>query len=94
LTKNATWSKRLRPSRSATGSDPVVTTQSRKHPADNGAGLTKGIIGLVNKCQRRKLDDWGALRAWAWGASRGLALRSRHTSPARCPALRMAYRLK
>jgi len=40
--------------------------------ADNGAGLTKGIIGLVNKGQLRKPDDWGALRAWAWGASRGL----------------------
>jgi hypothetical protein len=40
--------------------------------ADNGAGLTKGIIGLVNKGQFRKPDDWGALRAWAWGASRAL----------------------
>ena len=40
--------------------------------ADNGAGLTKGIIGLVNKGQYRRPDDWGALRAWAWGASRGL----------------------
>ncbi len=40
--------------------------------ADNGAGLTKGIIGLVNKGQPRQPDDWGALRAWAWGASRGL----------------------
>jgi hypothetical protein len=40
--------------------------------ADNGAGLTKGIIGLVNKGQPRKVDDWGALRAWAWGANRGL----------------------
>ena len=40
--------------------------------ADNGAGLTKGVIGLVNKGQPRKPDDWGALRAWAWGASRGL----------------------
>ena len=39
---------------------------------DNGAGLTKGIIGLANKGQPRKPDDWGALRAWAWGASRGL----------------------
>jgi peptidoglycan/xylan/chitin deacetylase (PgdA/CDA1 family) len=37
--------------------------------ADNGAGLTEGIIGLVNKGQRRKPDDWGTLRAWAWGAS-------------------------
>jgi len=40
--------------------------------ADNGAGLTKGIIGLVNKGQPRSPDDWGALRAWAWGASRSL----------------------
>jgi hypothetical protein len=40
--------------------------------ADNGAGLTKGVIGLVNKGQPRKPDDWGALRAWAWGASRAL----------------------
>jgi hypothetical protein len=40
--------------------------------ADNGAGLTAGIIGLVNKGQPRKPDDWGALRAWAWGVSRAL----------------------
>ncbi len=40
--------------------------------SDNGAGLTKGIIGLCNKGQPRKPDDWGALRAWAWGASRAL----------------------
>jgi hypothetical protein len=39
---------------------------------DNGAGLTAGIIGLINRGQRRKPDDWGSLRAWAWGASRGL----------------------
>ena len=39
--------------------------------ADNGAGLTKGVIGLVNKGQARKPDDWGSLRAWAWGAARG-----------------------
>jgi hypothetical protein len=39
---------------------------------DNGEGLTGGVIGLVNKGQPRKLDDWGALRAWAWGASRVL----------------------
>jgi len=42
------------------------------YQADNGAGLTKGIIGLCNKGQPRKSDDWGALRAWAWGASRTL----------------------
>jgi hypothetical protein len=40
--------------------------------ADDGAGLTRGIIGLVNKGQPRKPEDWGALRAWAWGAGRGL----------------------
>ena len=40
--------------------------------ADNGAGLTRGIIGLMNKGVPRHPEDWGALRAWAWGASRGL----------------------
>ena len=40
--------------------------------ADNGAGLTAGIIGLTNKGQRRTPEQWGALRAWAWGAARGL----------------------
>jgi (4-O-methyl)-D-glucuronate---lignin esterase len=40
--------------------------------ADKGDGLTEGIIGLVNKGQPRKLDDWGALRAWAWGAGRAM----------------------
>jgi hypothetical protein len=42
------------------------------YQADNGAGLTEGIIGLMNKGQPRKPDDWGTLRAWAWGASRVL----------------------
>jgi (4-O-methyl)-D-glucuronate---lignin esterase len=66
------------------GSDPAPTQQLVTNgwgyayinptsiQADNGAGLTNGIIGLVNKGQPRKPDDWGALRAWAWGASRGL----------------------
>jgi lysophospholipase L1-like esterase len=40
--------------------------------ADNGASLRRGIIGLVNQGQPRKPDDWGALRAWGWGASRAL----------------------
>jgi len=40
--------------------------------ADNGEGLMSGIIGLANLGQPRKVDDWGALRAWAWGASRVL----------------------
>jgi lysophospholipase L1-like esterase len=66
------------------GSDPPATEQliangwgyalldTSSIQADNGAGLTKGIIGLTNKGMPRKPDDWGALRAWAWGASRGL----------------------
>jgi hypothetical protein len=49
-----------------------VTLDPSSIQADNGAGLTKGIIGLVNKGQPRKPDDWGALRAWAWGAARVL----------------------
>lgn len=39
---------------------------------DGGAGLTRGVIGLANRGQPRRPDDWGALRAWAWGASRAL----------------------
>jgi len=49
-----------------------VTIDPNSIQADNGAGLTRGIIGLVNKGQPRKPDDWGSLRAWAWGAARGL----------------------
>ncbi|MEZ6134581.1 MAG: hypothetical protein R3C53_06705 [Pirellulaceae bacterium] len=37
-----------------------------------GGGLTRGIVGLTNKGQPRKPDQWGSLRAWAWGASRAL----------------------
>jgi hypothetical protein len=47
-----------------------VGRNSNDVQADNGAGLDKGIIGLVNKGQPRKLDDWGVLRAWAWGDAR------------------------
>ena len=47
-----------------------VGRSSGEVQADNGAGLTKGIIGLVNKGQPRSMDDWGVLRAWAWGDSR------------------------
>ncbi len=47
-----------------------VGRSSTEVQADNGAGLDKGIIGLTNKGQPRKLDDWGVLRAWAWGDSR------------------------
>jgi hypothetical protein len=49
-----------------------VSISTTSIQADNGAGLTKGIIGLTNKGQPRKPEDWGSLRAWAWGAARGL----------------------
>lgn len=42
------------------------------YQADNGAGLREGIIGLVNQGRPRKPDDWGCLRAWAWGAGRAV----------------------
>lgn len=47
-----------------------VARTSNQVQADNGAGLDKGIIGLVNHGQPRSLDDWGVLRAWAWADSR------------------------
>jgi hypothetical protein len=49
-----------------------ATLDPQSAQADNAAGLTRGIIGLMNKGQPRKPDDWGALRAWAWAAGRGL----------------------
>ncbi|MDB5704057.1 MAG: hypothetical protein JWN66_1173 [Sphingomonas bacterium] len=49
-----------------------ATLDTASVQADNAAGLAQGIIGLVNKGQPRSLDDWGVLRAWGWGASRGL----------------------
>ncbi len=47
-----------------------VARNSSSVQADNGGGLDKGIIGLVNHGQPRSLDDWGVLRAWAWADSR------------------------
>lgn len=49
-----------------------VTIDPNSIQADNGAEITRGIIGLVNKGQPRKPEDWGALRAWSWGAARAL----------------------
>lgn len=40
--------------------------------ADKGAGLDEGIIGLMDKGKPRTPGEWGAIRAWAWGASRAL----------------------
>lgn len=37
---------------------------------DDGAGLARGVIGLTAHGGERRPEDWGALRAWARGASR------------------------
>jgi lysophospholipase L1-like esterase len=49
-----------------------VSLSTSSIQADDGAGLTAGIIGLTNKGRRRTPEQWGALRAWAWGAARAL----------------------
>jgi lysophospholipase L1-like esterase len=49
-----------------------VSLSTASIQADNGAGLTAGIIGLANRGKRRTPEQWGALRAWAWGAARAL----------------------
>jgi lysophospholipase L1-like esterase len=49
-----------------------VSLSTTSIQADNGAGLTAGIIGLANKGKRRTPEQWGSLRAWAWGAARAL----------------------
>lgn len=38
--------------------------------ADNGGLLGDGVIGISLRGARRSPEDWGVLRAWAWGASR------------------------
>ncbi len=66
-TNGPTWQQQVL----AKGWGYAVLTPTSIQP-DNGAGLTEGIIGLSSRGQPRKVDDWGALRAWAWGASRAL----------------------
>lgn len=48
----------------------ACTLSPTSYQADGGHGLRQGIIGLCNKGQSRKPDDWGSLRAWGWGASK------------------------
>mgnify|MGYP006289477515 CR=1 FL=1 len=66
-TKEPTWKQQLL--EKGWGYAILVPTS---YQADHGAGLWEGIIGLTNKGQPRELDDWGTLRAWAWGASRAI----------------------
>jgi hypothetical protein len=73
------WAARLPPQPAPTWQEQVIARgwayailSPTSIQADSGAGLTRGIIGLVNKGQTRNPEDWGALRAWAWGASRAL----------------------
>jgi len=41
--------------------------------ADSGAGLTRGIIGLMSRGRpRARPDDWGVVTAWVWGLSRSI----------------------
>jgi hypothetical protein len=49
-----------------------VSLSTTSIQADNGAGLTQGIIGLTNHGKRRTPEQWGSLRAWSWGAARAL----------------------
>ena len=50
----------------------VALVEPNSIQPDSGAGLTRGVIGISNQGRPRKPDDWGVLRAWAWGASRAL----------------------
>jgi hypothetical protein len=60
------WLARMPPQPSPTWQDQVIARgwayailSPTSIQADNGAGLTRGIIGLVNRGQTRKPDDWG-----------------------------------
>lgn len=46
----------------------VLVTNSVQ--ADNGGKLNDGVIGISMRGKRRGPEDWGVLRAWAWGADR------------------------
>lgn len=48
----------------------LLQMDCRRLQPNDGASLTDYLIGLCNRGQWRRPDDWGTLAAWAWGASR------------------------
>ncbi|HEY4876839.1 MAG TPA: hypothetical protein VIH86_14770, partial [Puia sp.] len=50
----------------------IATVNTGALQADNGAGFKTGIIGLMNKGNMRKPDEWGVFMDWRWGLSRAL----------------------
>jgi len=45
-------------------------TTAQPDSLPNGDGIDGGIIGLANRGKPRGVDQWGAVRAWAWADSR------------------------
>lgn len=48
----------------------IDSTSAQPDSLPNGAGIDEGIIGLTNRGKPRTMDQWGAVRAWAWADSR------------------------
>jgi len=71
-TGRRTWSCQQRPpsTQQLIADGGLRLVEPGKRASRQRAGLTRGIVGLVNKAIRasRRL---GPLRAWGWGASRG-----------------------